>query len=97
VIIDDLDVKSIPIPPYEADTVLIVDSNAVLSSTVAAEGLQVISRWYPQVLELDSSIQNRESLEGSSMQIRRQAAALAGPPEPFCLCITEAREHACLY
>ena len=44
VVIHDLDVKGVPIPPYKTHTVLIVDSNAVLSKAAAAKGLQMVSR-----------------------------------------------------
>jgi len=97
VVIQNLDVKSIPIPPQETHTVLIVDSNAVLSRAVSAERLQMIARWHRQVIEFDGGIQDGEFLESSSVQISRQAPAPARPPQPFCLRVPEAGDHARIY
>ena len=91
--IHDLYVKSIPIPPQEADTVLIVDANAVLSRAVSAQCLQMITRWHPQIIELDGRIQDGEFLESSSVQISGQVTRLARPPEPFRLPVPETRQH----
>jgi len=44
VVIDDLDVISIPFPPHEADTILIVDANAVLPRSISAKCFQMVSR-----------------------------------------------------
>lgn len=46
-VIHDLDIKSVAIPPYETDTVLIVDSNAVLPRAIAVESLKVIPWRHP--------------------------------------------------
>jgi len=93
VVIHDLDVKSIPIPPHETHTVLIADSNAVLPRAVSAQRLQMISRWHPQVIELDGRIQDGEFLESSSVQISGQVTGLARPPEPFRLRVPETRQR----
>jgi hypothetical protein len=41
VIIHDLDIVCVPIPPLETDPELIVDPNAVMSFAISLEGLQV--------------------------------------------------------
>ena len=69
VVIHDLHVKSISIAPNETHAILIVDSNAVLPSTITAKPLQVIPWRHPQVIELEGSIQDGELLERSSVQI----------------------------
>jgi hypothetical protein len=71
VVIHDLHVKSITVPPNETHAILIVDSNAVLPSTIATKPLQAIPGRHPQVIELEGSIQNGEFLERPSMQISR--------------------------
>jgi hypothetical protein len=48
---------------------LIVDSNAVLPSTITAKPLQVIPWRHLQVIEFEGSIQDGELLERSSVQI----------------------------
>jgi hypothetical protein len=42
-IVDDLDVVGIAIPPNEADSELIVDPNGVLTIPITAKRLEVIS------------------------------------------------------
>jgi hypothetical protein len=44
VVIDDLDIVSIPIPPNKTNAPLIIDSNAVLSLSISAQRLQAIAR-----------------------------------------------------
>jgi hypothetical protein len=36
------------ITPHKADAVLVINTNAILSSTVATEHLQLIAWWQPQ-------------------------------------------------
>jgi hypothetical protein len=80
VIIHDLYFKSVPIPPPETHTVLIVDSNAMLSRAISAKQLQMISRWHLQVIQRDGRIQNGKFLESSSVQIGRQVTTLTQLP-----------------
>ncbi len=79
-VIHDLYLKSISIPPHETHTILIVYPNAVLPRPVSAKRLQMISRWYFQVIERHRGIQDSEFLEGPSLQISRQVTALARLP-----------------
>jgi hypothetical protein len=80
VIIGNLDLKSIPVPPQETDTILIIDPNAVLSPAISAKRLQLVPWWNSQVVELDSCIQNGQFLKGPPLKIRGQAAILARLP-----------------
>jgi hypothetical protein len=75
VIVHDLDVVSIAVSPAEADPPLIVDPDAVLSSTVAAESFQSVPRWYSEILKVHSGIQHPELA---------QRRVLRGRPEPGC-------------
>jgi hypothetical protein len=43
--------------PPETDPVLVIDSNAVLTSTVILEGLQLVAWWYAKVAQVESGIQ----------------------------------------
>jgi hypothetical protein len=44
-VVGDLNIPRIAIPPYETDTPSVVDANAVLSSTVASQSLKTIAGW----------------------------------------------------
>jgi hypothetical protein len=50
-IVYDLNVVRFTLNPGEADTVLIVDANAVLTSSFAFESLKVVAGRYPQLLQ----------------------------------------------
>lgn len=41
-VVHNLYVKSISVPPYETHTILVVHSNAVLSGAVSTKGLQLV-------------------------------------------------------
>jgi len=49
-IIDDLDIKGMAILPSKADTPLIVDADAVLSSPVTAQFFETIAGWSQQII-----------------------------------------------
>ena len=50
-VIHDLHLMSIAIAPNEANAILVVDSNAVLASPVAAQGFESVAREGPQVFQ----------------------------------------------
>jgi len=79
-IIHDLHGKRVPVPPYKAHAILIVDSNAVLALSVPMKCFQKVPRRHLEVVERDGSIQDGEFLESPPLQIRRQPAALAETP-----------------
>ena len=56
VVIDDLNLKSVSVPPYETHAILIVDSNAVLSSAVSTQSFQLIPWWHFQIVERDRRV-----------------------------------------
>jgi hypothetical protein len=51
VIIGDLDLVGVLTVQAEADAILVIDSNAVLSRPVAFERFEVISRWKAEFME----------------------------------------------
>jgi len=50
VIIDDLDIVSITLAPYETKSPLVINPNAMLALTIAVKLLQVVSERHAQVL-----------------------------------------------
>lgn len=42
-IIDYLDVERVSVLPYEADSVLVIDSNTVLPQTIAFQSFQIVT------------------------------------------------------
>jgi hypothetical protein len=57
VIIDDLDIVSVPFAPNEADTPPVIDLDAALSLSVATQGFQAISRRRDQVTQFRGAVQ----------------------------------------
>lgn len=58
-VIGDLDLDCITLPPHEADTPLLVDSNGVLTEAVARELFQPIAWWNAQIVEAHSRIDEK--------------------------------------
>ena len=50
-VVDYLNVDRTRFRPSEADPILVVDPDAVLTLTVSPERLQAIARWYSQVVQ----------------------------------------------
>ena len=50
-VINNFDTVRAAICPTEANTPLIVDSNAVLTRTIALECLKMIAGWNPQIIK----------------------------------------------
>jgi hypothetical protein len=78
-VVADLNVVRVAVTPPETDAPLIVDSDAVLPSTVASEPLETVSRWYTKVFQRLRGIQNQQLPVGSSLYVRWQ------PPTPLPL------------
>lgn len=51
-VVDDQDIVGVSIFPAEADTPLLVDSNAILPGSFACQLLQTIARWDSEVVQL---------------------------------------------
>ena len=72
-IIDNLHVVGISIPPLEANTPLVVDADAVLACTIVREFLQAICGWNPEILQRDSPIQHPQFSQGHLLNILGQS------------------------
>ena len=92
-VIHDFDVMRIGVSPPEADTPLVVDSNAVLTFPVSCQSFQSIAGRNSQIIDRLSSIQHRQLSE------RRLLYVLAKPPgsfsfeDPPSFSVPEAPDH----
>jgi len=77
VIIDDLDIPGGSVLPYEADPVLVVHANAVLSPPVSGQGFQTIPGYTSQIAEGSRGPKKAESLASGSFNIPEFTAAVA--------------------
>jgi hypothetical protein len=55
-VIDDFDVPRTVVPPAKADSPLVVDPDAVLPATIAAEFFEAVARRYPHVVQILGAI-----------------------------------------
>jgi hypothetical protein len=93
VIIHNLNLKGITIPPDETHTILIVNSNTVLPDTVSMQSFELIAWWNLQVVERPRCIQDSEFLEGSELKIGGNPTALPRLPEPLGFFVPKTQDH----
>jgi hypothetical protein len=93
VVIHDLHFVSICSLPNEADSVLIVDANAMLPLAIPVKSLKAIARRHPQDLQTNSRIQDEELPGRSRAKIRRESAAFACPKEQLRIRVLKALNH----
>jgi hypothetical protein len=79
VVVDDLDVVRVGSDPSEADAPLIVDTDAVLTSPVSCEFLEVVRGRDAEVYEAGGGIEHEQFSKRCSLQVRRYSAN----PLPF--------------
>ena len=70
-VVGDLNFSGTLISPREANAVLVVDSDAVLTGSIAFELFETIAWWNPQVLEILSLVQLVQFSSGNLPQRRR--------------------------
>ena len=71
-IIHDFNVFGFVVRPFEADTPLIVDTNAILPGTIALQLLKVIARRGNQILRIFGIVQVEQLAAGGALNIFRQ-------------------------
>jgi hypothetical protein len=79
--------------PHEADAVLIVDSNAVLPLSVAAQRFKVVSWRYSQIVQVHCVVQVLQFPQGHALNLRRKTPALARLVKPLCIRVLKVRYH----
>lgn len=56
-VVDDFNIAGIAVIPDKAQTKLIVESDAVLSHTISAQGFEPIARWRAQKIECCGAVE----------------------------------------
>ncbi len=77
VIIYDLYAVGVPIPPFKADTPLVVDADAILPCSISTQLSQAIGRWDTQIVQRDGAVQHTWLAQSNLLNIMRQ---LPGTP-----------------
>jgi len=93
VIVDDLDVLGACSGPAEAYAKLVVDSDAMLSSTTAPECFQSVARWDAKIFQVCCDFELAEFSSGDALDVHELLDAVAtcedprtGAPERFDQC-----------
>ena len=82
-IIDDLDVVGVTVPPCEADPPLVVDANGILVRPVAAQLFQSVAGNVSKVIETAGSVEGQELVERTTLDVARNS--LERPPKRFAV------------
>jgi len=93
VVIDNDDVKRIPILPAKADAPLIVDANAVLTGAVAFELLQTVAGRDAEVFELLRGINQREFAQHQTLELAGKATHKFATEQSLAVPIGETLDH----
>ncbi|SRR6266571_9573729 len=62
----------ISVHPFETDSPLLVDADAVLSLPVAFQRFQPVSRWNPQIFEANRRVQELQFMKRLLLNVARQ-------------------------
>jgi len=93
VVIDDFDIVSVAALPLEADSPLIIDSDAVLPFPVVLQLFEAIARRDSEVIETDGSVDLKEFSQGHPVDFRRQFFRAAPIENRFRFPASEAENH----
>src|ERR1700722_6122682 len=94
VVIDNLYLIGVGIPPDETDPILIVNADGVLSFSIFDQRFQVVVGRDAEVIQSDRRIEHRQLSCRNPPQIGRNASALPGLPETLCIGVAKAHDHA---
>jgi hypothetical protein len=92
-VINNFHFVKLSISPYEADAILLVDPNAVLSFSAATQKLKVISRRHAQIVQIRRVVQVLQLSQGNALDGRRDAAAFPRLIQFPGVCVPEAGDH----
>jgi len=92
-VVNNLDLVRVPVPPAETNAPLIIDANTVLTRAVSFEFLQAIARRDSQVLELLGGINETELPKHRPMEVSRKAPHGLALEEPLRVPIGKALDH----
>jgi hypothetical protein len=95
-IVDDFNVVRVAFTPHEADAILIIDPDAVLALTLAAQSLQPISWRDIQIIQHHGGMQQEELLQCPHFQIGGNPSASPRLPKLLRIRIPEACYHGAI-
>lgn len=94
VVVDDLDIERVGRAPDEADTPLLIDADAVLTSAIALERFEPVAWGHAKVGEGLGRIENYEFPKRNALEACRQPARATTLKERFRVGVAEGANHA---
>jgi len=91
VVIDNLDVARAAVLPFEADTPLIVDPDAVLAPAITPERFKPVRRRDAQVVEYGGGIEHAQLASGGLLDSSSQPARVLAAPDLLRFPVGETR------
>ena len=92
-VIDDLDLMGIAVLPMEANTLLLVDPDAVLTAPATLERLQAIARRNPQIVEGDCAVEHSQLAPRNGLNTCRQPPGGRPAPDLFSFPVDKVPDH----
>jgi len=89
------DLIRIRFPPSKADAPLIIDADTMLPGPFAGEFLQPVSRWYAQIAQAFSRIQDGQFSPGYLQHGRRKFPYSLPREDAFRIFIAKRFDHPC--
>lgn len=95
-VVDDFHIVGVAVPPHEADTIFIIDSDAVLALALAVQSLQPVSGRDIQIIKRHGGMQQEELLQCPHFQIGGNPSASPSLPKLLRIRIPEACYHGAI-
>ena len=92
-IVDQLDLVRIAAPPFEAQAPLVVDANAPLAGPIAAQLLEAVARWNPEVLGRGGGVQDPQLAEPDALDIGTPLPDRLAVVQSFRVAVAEGADH----
>jgi hypothetical protein len=94
VVVNNFDVEGVSFLPEKAETIPIVNANAVLTFTVSTQFFQMIAGRNAQIIQGHGSVEHEQFPQGNSLEFSRQAGVTPSLKKMFGFAITEGLDHA---
>lgn len=92
-IVRNLHIIGIAVAPNEADSPLVVDTNAVLAAPTAEEFCETVCGRNPQVLQRLRPVQHAQFAKRGALYLDGQTLRVSSMEDRFCLSVSETPYH----
>ncbi len=93
VIVNDFNLVGVSVLPDEAQPIAVVDADAVLSFTVAAQFLQAVARRDAQIFQAGCGVQDEQFAQGRALQLGGQVRMTLPLEQVFRVAVVKGLDH----